>query len=199
MVGSTKYTPQALCHTFTQLVSSCNTDLGPGICSPYTVTLGDEFQGVAKSLESAVESIFYFEEAMLRRVLDYKLRYVLHYGIIDTPLNRRIAHGMMGAGLTRARQLLNQKRRARHRFLFELSDKHLTNQLNRLFSVVASLTAQWRPKDYPLIVDMLANDSNEQVGAKHGKNRSQIWKRRRHLRIDEYNTLKQVIFDLIRV
>ena len=198
IIASRKQRSNILSRDLKNLVASCKTNLASGILSPYTITLGDEFQGVAKSLRSALESIYYFEETALKEKIHFKLRYVLHYGKIETRLNRKIAHGMMGAGLTRARELLNQKQRGRPRFLFDLANNMLTKQLNRIFSVFDSLIAEWREKDYPLISDMLINDSNEEVGAKHEKNRSQIWKRRKHLRIDEYKILKEVVFDLIK-
>ncbi|MDR4503302.1 MAG: SatD family protein [Candidatus Scalindua sp.] len=198
VVASRRHRGNTLSRDLKQLVASCTTNLASGILSPYTVTLGDEFQGVAKSLHSALESIFYFEETTLKENIRFKLRYVLHYGRIETRLNRKIAHGMMGTGLTRTRELLNQKRRGSPRFLFELANNMLSNQLNRLFRVFDSLITGWREKDYLLISDMLENDNNEEVGARHEKNRSQIWKRRKHLRIEEYKILKEVVFDLIK-
>jgi hypothetical protein len=44
---------------------------------------------------------------------------------------------------------------------------------------------------------MLASTNNEEVAAKHAKNRSQIWKKRKHLLVEEYRAAKAVIFDLI--
>ena len=49
------------------LVSSCNSDLKALILSPYTITLGDEFQGIATSLRAIAESIFYFEETRIKK------------------------------------------------------------------------------------------------------------------------------------
>lgn len=198
IIASRKYKGPELTQTFESLVSSCNSDLASGILSPYTITLGDEFQGIAKSLKSGIQSIFYFEEAILKTGVDFKLRYVLHYGSIETHINREIAYGMRGPGLTKAREMLELNRRNRPRFQFELSDMLLTEQLNRLFRVIDSLNAQWRKKDFSLISDMLENDNNEQVGSKYRKNRSQIWKRRKHLLIEEYKTLKDVVFDMVQ-
>ena len=197
IVSSRKHNAKELKQDFTDLVSNCNAELSSGILSPYTITLGDEFQGIAKSMRSAIESIFYFEEARLKKSLNFKLRLVLLYGGIDTPINKKIAHGMMGPGLSKAREMLTDKKRGNPRFRFALPDEKIALQLNRIFSVLESLTAEWHKKDFPLIIDMLANDNNEEVGKKHGKNRSQIWKRRKSLRIDEYKTLKRVILDLI--
>lgn len=166
------------------------------ILSPYTVTLGDEFQGVARSLLAAIEAILYIEETSLRRGLVFKIRYVTVHGQIDTPLNRLKAHNMMGAGLTKAREILTDKRRGGRRFRFDLTNAYIMDQLNRLFVVIDGLTDRWDVEDALLILDMLGNTNNEEVGAKHGKNRSQIWKRRKHLLVEEYRALRETIVDL---
>jgi hypothetical protein len=178
------------------LLSACNRHLEADVLSPYTTTLGDEFQGVASNLRGLLEAVFYLEEVRLKKQYSFKLRYVAHFGHIQTPINREIAYEMMGPGLTRARRLLTDKRRGRPRFVFDLSDRRLSRNLNLLCSVVDGLTARWRLQDYLLIYDMVSNDNNEEVGRKHGKNRSQIWKRRKHLLIDEYKAVKEVIFEL---
>jgi hypothetical protein len=103
---------------------------------------------------------------------------------------------MMGPGLTRAREILTDKRRGERRFRFNLEDTHLMDQLNRLFVVVDGLTNRWSVGDALLILDMLHNTNNEEVGSIHGKNRSQIWKRRKHLLVEEYRALKETIIEM---
>lgn len=198
IIKSGNYPTNQIYGSFQKIVSECNETLQAGILSPYTITLGDEFQGVAASLHKAVESIFFLEEARLYNQIDFKIRYVVHYGKIETPINIRIAHGMMGKGLTEARKMLTKKWRNKSRFLFELPDQKLCRQLNRLFSTLDSIIEEWRAKDFLLVIDMLAMESNKEVGIKHGKNRSQIWKRRKTLFVREYKTLKTVIYEMIK-
>ncbi len=196
VIGSSKHDARQLRKVFMGLVSSCNKSLKHDIISPYTVTLGDEFQGIATSLHAVIEAIFYMEETILRKGLAFKIRYVTVYGAIDTPINQLKAHTMMGGGLTKARKILTDKSRGEPRFRFDLPDAYTMNQLNRLFLILDGLTGRWDTGDGPLIFDMLANPHNEEVGAMHGKNRTQIWKRRRHLLIEEYRALKEAIMEL---
>lgn len=74
----------------------------------------------------------------------------------------------------------------------------MTKELNRLFLVIDGLIARWAPDDGTLILDMIANTNNVEVGKKHGKNRTQIWKRRKHLLIEEFRALKEVVLDLAK-
>ena len=198
IVRSSSYDARKLRREFTKLMSSCNRKLEGEILSPYTVTLGDEFQGVARSLRGLFDAVFYLEETSLQEGLKFKMRYVGLYGEIETPVNRMKAHGMMGAGLARTRKLLTDKRRGKSRFQFELPDVRMTKELNRLFLVIDGLIARWAPDDGTLILDMIANTNNVEVGKKHGKNRTQIWKRRKHLLIEEFRALKEVVLDLAK-
>lgn len=180
-----------------ELVTSCNEALSEQILSPYTITLGDEFQGVASSLQGIVRSLFFLEEARLEHGYGFRLHYIAHRGEIQTPINPSIAYEMMGPGLTKARELLTRKQRNRPRFHFDLPDQALAKNLNRLFRVVEGLDERWQQDDYALISAMLRESNNETVASEHGKNRSQIWKRRKSLLIEEYRLIKEVILDVV--
>lgn len=196
VIGSRGFDATKLQQRLNSLLSACNGDLKTEILSPYTTTLGDEFQGIARSLHAAAKCIFYLEETRIKNQYDFEVRYVAHYGEIQTSINREIAYGMMGPGLTRARSLLIDKRRGQPRFYFDLPSKRLAGNLTRLCSVIDGLIERWDRGDYSLIFDMLLEQNNEEVAAKHGKNRSQIWKRRKHLLIEEYRLIKAVVLDL---
>jgi len=197
VIGSRRYYARELQQQLKNLLSACNQHLKAGILSPYTTTLGDEFQGIAVSLSATAECIFFLEETRIENRHDFGIRYVAHFGEIQTPINKRIAYEMMGPGLTRARALLTDKRRGQPRFYFDLPDKRFAENLTRLCSIIDGLINRWNRRDYPLISDMLSNPNNEEVAAKHGKNRSQIWKRRKYLLIDEYLLTRTIVFDLI--
>nr|VFK56533.1 MAG: SatD family (SatD) [Candidatus Kentron sp. TUN]VFK62877.1 MAG: SatD family (SatD) [Candidatus Kentron sp. TUN] len=196
IIRSRAYEAVKLRREFLQLIDSCNETLRHGILSPYTVTLGDEFQGVASSLGDIIDAIFHMEEISLSHGFSFKIRYVAVYGHIDTPINRLEAYTMMGPGLTKARDILTDKGKNKRRFRFVLDDAYLENQLNRLFSVLAGLVERWHAQDAALVLDMLHNNSNKEVGTIHAKNRSQIWKRRKHLLIEEYRSLKESIAEM---
>lgn len=196
VISSREREPAQLMTEFENLVATANEVLSDGIMSPLTITLGDEFQGVVRSLHDAVRAMIWLEEARLKGEFTSMLRYVVHYGEIATPLNQAIAHGMLGSGLAEARQELSDKRRGRPRFRLDLSDQRLASQLGRLLEVMFALTRDWKPEDSKLLFDMMLNSNNEAVAAAHNKNRSQIWKRRKNLFVDEYASLRGVVLEL---
>ncbi|MFY0683583.1 MAG: hypothetical protein JXR20_03460 [Balneola sp.] len=198
VVSSSSYEGEILSKELNELVTETNSSFKKNILSPLTITLGDEFQGVLKTTASGVNLLFHMEEAILEKELDFKLHYVLLLGEIETEINPKIAYEMLGKGLTEARKLLSSKKRNRKRFKFKLRDKEQSDQLTKLFEVLDALILNWKKEDYPLILDMISNDNNEEVGELHGKNRAQIWKRRKTLMINEYNLMKDFIQTYIK-
>ena len=198
VVSSTSYEGEILSKELNELVTETNSAFKKNILSPLTITLGDEFQGVLKTTASGINLLFHMEEAILEKELDFKLHYVLLLGEIETEINSKIAYEMLGKGLTEARKLLSSKKRNRKRFKFKLRDKEQSDQLTKLFEVLDAIILNWKKEDYPLILDMISNDNNEEVGELHGKNRAQIWKRRKTLMINEYNLMKDFIQTYIK-
>ena len=199
VIRSRDYELEKLAEDLRDLVQSANRDFRSKTLSPYTITLGDEFQGVTQSLESGIETLFYFEEQRLARQWDFSVRYVLHHGKIDTEINPETSYGMLGEGLAQARNQLASKKRDRKRFQVSLDDRELGNQINRLFEVLSGITDRWKTDDFTLIHDMIRNENDQEVGDIHGKDRSQIYKRRKTLLVKEYTLLKESIFSCTKL
>ena len=197
VVNSRSYKGTELLPVFQGLVATCNERFHRDLLSPYTITLGDEFQGVVASLKAAVDTIFFLDETLLDLEPSFRLRYVIVLGEIDTPVNPFIAHGMAGPGLTLARELLAKKRRGRPRFQISIQGMGAEVQMTMLFRLVELLSAHWHRKDYRLINELLHVDNDEEVASKFHKNRSQIWKRRKSLQIEEYMIVKTLIYQAI--
>lgn len=74
-----------------------------GLVSPFTITLGDEFQALFGRARGLWRGIFRIE-ALLRPV---RLRYGVGVGAIDTEINHESAIGMDGPAFHRARQAVD--------------------------------------------------------------------------------------------
>jgi hypothetical protein len=88
-------------------IAAFNADHGAALVSPLTITLGDEFQGLVRSLGEA----FALMHAMRLHFMDEGVacRFVLGAATVETEINPERAWNMMGAGLSEARELLNDK------------------------------------------------------------------------------------------
>lgn len=103
VIGSGQKNQALLMQNFKETVSKINHDYENSLLSPLTITLGDEFQGLTKDLETALNIIIALEEQIIIQGFDFQLRYVLIYGDIETNINKRIAYEMLGEGLRDAR------------------------------------------------------------------------------------------------
>ncbi len=172
-------------------VNSLNSNL---LLSPMTITLGDEFQGIVKNIESAVNLLFLIQEKTIKHKANFKLRYVIVEGAIETPINKKIAHGMLGEGLTQARKLLETNKEDVRNYQFKLRDEKKSEALVNALFLYQSIVDSWgMNKDEELIGTFLALDDYKLVAEKLDKTRSLMWKRRKSLRIDEYIAAKATI------
>jgi len=179
------------------LTSSCTQKYRTQLLSPYTITIDHEFLGIPSSIKTSIRSIFFLEETSVDWNIPFQLSYVVLHGEISSSISKKTSLRLMGEGINKARESLESKKRNSPRILFSLEHEKLSNQFNRLFMVLDSMISNWNPDDYPLISDMIKNENNEEVAIKYRKNRSQIWKRRKTLKINEYIALKQVILEII--
>lgn len=180
---------------FQDLIATCNLRFQQRLLSPYTISTGNEFIGVADSQKSLLETVFYLEEESLNRQVPFRVRYVALEGTIDTPINSKTAHGMIGVGLKEARDRLVIKSRGKPRIQFYLRDYHTINNIQKLFIVIDGIVSRWKKKDGPLIIEMINHKRDSIVGDIFNKSRSQIWKRRGNLQITEYCIIKDLILE----
>jgi hypothetical protein len=125
--------------------------------------------------------------------MHYELRYVLHEGVVETPINPDIAFGMLGPGLTHARQALNQMKSETHRFQILLENTHLSALLNAGFIIFEAIRSEWNlERDADLIAAFLENSDYKWVAKKRNKDRSLMWKRAKNLRIESYYAVKRI-------
>jgi hypothetical protein len=193
IIGSSGKDQRQLMTDFAEIVTETNR-VNPGqLLSPLTITLGDEFQGVPKGLPEAIVLIQYLEEALLRTGKNFRLRYVVVEGLIETPINPKIAYGMLGDGLTRARKYLDELKNTDARFFFWVRDQAQKKALNNVFTALQTITGGWNSeKDYDLVSAFLRYGDYKKVAEALKKDRSLVWKRQRSLQIDAYLALQEV-------
>ncbi|MCF3649509.1 SatD family protein [Synoicihabitans lomoniglobus] len=185
------------------MVKAVNLHLGKKILSPLTVTLGDEFQGICDSAVAGVGAMLWLEHYLRQKPLrespsssPYQLRYVLHEGAVETPLNRERAHGMLGPGLTLARRRLEAHRRGAPRIQIALTNETLSRRLQDLFGVLDTLSQDFKVADYALIEGMMKSTDSESLARRFERHRTSIDRRRRTLKIDACLTLERLLLDL---
>ncbi|MGF1453563.1 MAG: SatD family protein [Opitutales bacterium] len=200
VIGSRELNGEALSAALGGLVSHANKQHRKVIASPLTVTLGDEFQGVVKTLPGSVELLHGLEAQRRAQAADlpFALRYVLHEGTIDSPINSRRAHGMVGPGLTRARELLSDKFRGKPKYTIEVDPPELSAALGEAFLALEAVESRWSADDYPLVAALLASDDDEAVAGQFKRHRTSVARRRETLQISAFQALHSLQLRLSR-
>lgn len=185
-----------LIRDFQALITLVNKKRKSFLLSPLTITLGDEFQGVLKSVKDAIETIVLLEENIIHQRFRFKLRYVLYVGPIDTKINRKTAHGMLGAGLTTARENLLLLKKEKDRFLLKTRNAKNDYRLNRAFLVYQNFIDLWKMSDYKIISEFLYMKDYKEIADTMNVNTSTAWRRRGSLKIPQYIALRELILSL---
>jgi hypothetical protein len=193
VIKSSETNASELMSDLKNISAEINHEFREDFMSPITVTLGDEFQAVVRSLKSGIDVILAFEEAIIRKPSLFKLRYVLLYGAIDTPINPDAAYGMLGPGLIKAGKLLLELKKTRDRYFFHLKKRTLNEKLNLIFRLYQMIVDGWRNKDYGLIGEFLRERDYKKVAEKLNKDRALMWRREKSLKISEYFAARDLI------
>lgn len=197
IVDSRKTNSSALINDFRKIVKYINTEWSDSILSPLTITLGDEFQSLMKDIESCYKVIFDIEEYIILNSLNLKIRYIVNYGEIDTPINKNIAYEMLGKGLTYAREQLNLLKSSQTRFKVSINKSLDTvDVMNNLFVIYGSYVDSWKMKDFGMVSEFIRHNDYKIVADELNMNRSSTWRRYKTLKIEEYNLIKDTILTL---
>ena len=185
---------------FKKVVEETNQYFKKLILSPLTITLGDEFQGVINNHETATMIIIYIEEKIIQYKMNFKLRYILHQGDIDTPINSKNSYEMLGEGLTLARKKLTQLKNEKTRFSFSIKNEKINYILNEAFIIYGNIIDKWNHiQDFEIAYSFIKLDDYKLVAKELNKNRSLIWKREKTLNILNYKSIKNIIIFSLKI
>jgi len=193
IIGSSKKKATALMKCFRETVEKVNRINKDSILSPLTITLGDEFQGIAKTPEAAMQVVFSVEKLARQSKVPFKLRVVVHEGRIDTKINRQKAYEMLGPGLSEARERLTSMKTSRGRFQISLKDEALSTKLSLGMSVYQGIVDQWTPAQLKVVNAFEVKSDYRDVAKLVKRDPTVIWKRKRSLMIEEYNNIMKLI------
>lgn len=192
VLDSRKHQSIELAKQLRMLVEQAQAEFNAVIRSPLTITLGDEFQGVVNTLSDALNLMVWFEEQRIQQALSFKLRMLVHLGDIDTEINSSVAYGMLGKGLTDARENLQSMKKNSNRFsvsgLNSKPDGEL--MLNHALRIYQNLVESWTPIEAQYASSFIQNDDYQWVALKSGKSPSTTWRRRKNLNMDAYFSAK---------
>ncbi len=191
VVASSKVDQRLLQRNFAKLVTKVNTEFEGILHSPLTVTLGDEFQGVVDSVANSAEVIFALEEYRWEMELPILIRYSLTLGEIETDINPTVAYGMLGHGLTVAREALVEMKSEEDRLVLN-GEFPRKRQMALAMNLLLELQEGWKWKDREIIKGYFHFGDYKRVAKAMDKDVSLIWRRFRSLEFSSYRKRKKL-------
>ncbi|SFT52879.1 SatD family (SatD) [Algoriphagus locisalis] len=177
---------------FTQLIKMVNESFKAELASPLTITLGDEFQGIVKSKEAIATIVFALEEYRWQLEIPILIRYSVTLGEIATEINPVIAYGMLGSGLSEAREALIEMKSEEDRLVLN-GDFPKKLQMALSLNLLLELQEQWKWKDREIIKGYFEFKDYKKVAKDLDKDVSLMWRRFKSLDFTSYQKRRKLV------
>lgn len=176
---------RAMHRAFNKAVAAANKLHAAQVLSPLTITLGDEFQGLVRTLSTAWEIA---GELRLRLLRDgVRCRFVIGAVKIETPVNAERAWNMMGPGLGAARNRLNQKQEV-NAYRFSLpDDPTIAALLDAIGDSLTQVETDWTDTQLLYTMASRGERTNAKLAEALGISERSLYKVLRSARADFHN------------
>lgn len=158
--------------------------MGTALVSPLTITLGDEFQGLATGLRAAFGIATDVRRTLLSDGID--CRFVIGEVRVETPINPDRAWNMLGPGFGRARDKLNEKKRDTfYRFSLD-GAAEVEVMLDALGAGLSLIEREWTDQQREDIAALLRGDSAKEIAQRRDVSVHSVYKVRASGNYDVY-------------
>jgi hypothetical protein len=179
---------------FKSVLDEINTKYAEDIASKFTITLGDEFQGLLKSKKNILKILWDIEMAMS----PYEMRFGIGIGDINTDIDLDRSPTIDGPAYYRARKMvteldnLKSQYAGRHSNMMICSDDNYTESdelINSVFSLCTALKSKWTQRQKEIIYAYFSNEENQYKAARAlGIGQSSVSKALNHARFYTYKS-----------
>ncbi len=141
--------PAALHKMFNAAIAAANEKFASAINSPLTVTLGDEFQGLSRTLVDGLGIVRSLRLDLKARGIE--CRFLVGLVRIETPVNTKAAWNMMGPGLAEARYKVSDKKNP-NAYRFSLPENPPEEKtLDTLGLFLTDIENDWTDRQFELV------------------------------------------------
>lgn len=134
------------------------------IASPFTLTIGDEFQAVLDRCGNLYAMIHSIESGLN----GLNLRYGLGLGGIETDINPAQSIGMDGPAFHRARRALEEAKKSGRRFCIETGLKLPDQRLNTLLDWIDVTSSRWNREKRDILFYWQQKHTQKEIAARTG-------------------------------
>lgn len=153
-----------------KVLGDINDKYSEDIASKFTITLGDEFQGLLKNRNSIMKIICDIEMAMT----SIQIRFGIGIGTISTELNFNNSSEIDGPVYHRARKMIKEVEEKESQYAESYSNVlicsgednlEIDELINSILSVCTALKSKWTERQKEIIYAYLTNDENQYKAA----------------------------------
>lgn len=149
------------------------------IVSPFTITLGDEFQAVYREVSSLLDDCF----EILAELYPVRVRFSISMGDIATALNKKQALGMDGPAFHEARNGIDELKQTGHMFRVEIGHaserpetQAVTDLINHSLNLLSATMKRWKGSRYKILVMLNEDNPVKKIAEKLGISESAVYK-----------------------
>ena len=173
IVSSRKVTQRSrLQHQLKATLDTLNRKKVRGAVSPYTITLGDEFQAVF----TQADTLFSHAAEILLALHPVKARFSFGIGEIETPINRRQAIGMDGPAFHEARLGLEELKSRKSLFAVRGLQRPATGLIAPSLDLVSHLCVDWKRSRLKVFAMLLQRTPVKAIAASTGMTDKAVYK-----------------------
>ena len=141
-----------------KILGKINVKYGQDISAKFTITLGDEFQGLLCNGKNVLNIV----EEIQRKMYPVEIRFGIGVGAITTEINPELAIGADGPSYHRARNAIeflkkNERKNKTHSFNIRIEideeKEPIAEMLNTIFSLSAVIKNSWTDRQREIIWD----------------------------------------------
>ena len=163
------------------------------ILSPYTITLGDEFQAVLKKSDQVFEDMV----DIMNNLYPVKIRFSLGIGTLETPINSEMAIGMDGEAFYYARSGIEELKKTE--FLFRIEGKK-TNDIvlaNQSLNVLSYTMNKWNENRFDILSKLYKGKNVKEIAEEISISEQAVYKSINQGILEEIKSLLQSITVII--
>lgn len=164
---------------------------GRALASPYTLTLGDEFQAVYRDATLVFADVM----SIQAQIAPVRARFAVATGPLATSVNPAQAIGMDGPAFHRARALLGRLKDERRLFGVQTDDAGEWTLPSGTLAVLSGITEGWLPKRFEVFAGLLNGVSGPELAKKTGITGRAVNKNIRAADLDEW---QRILDDIAR-
>ena len=169
-----------------EFLETMNARSRQSLLSPYTITVGDEFQAVYRNTRSLFGDIM----QTVDHSFPNRIRFSLSYGPISTELNPRAALGMDGPAFSNARSLLNTlKKQNRTIIQFDLPRSERIELVNVCLTLFANDLEKWNKTAVSTFTLYLGGLAPRQIARETGVHFTTAYRHIREKHFEDYHKM----------